>query len=237
MSQYKVIASETVFGESSDGYQGAIGSALGHGHVESNASCEINVVIFNMRFEDGKFRVSIQIIVNEISPDKPEENLEKNLRPQYKNKNKMNENAEKLKKQEERRKRLHDLIDLIEFAHHSETLMAFNNEAIYDHLATSLHNTWEIHPQSQAYDDIYHVVKNHLDMPYQEIRLYTEAVDDISKLIPENTGFTRHFVDFAMEQQRHDLMQHMSHHYDHTPKPHNDNHGLRPKIVTQWDDK
>lgn len=69
MSNYKIIASETVRGESDSGYQTAISSAIRHGHVQSNASCEVNIILFDMHFENGKFMISIQIIVNQISPD------------------------------------------------------------------------------------------------------------------------------------------------------------------------
>ena len=48
MSASKIIASEVVFGESDGGYQTAIASAIGHGHMQSNASCEINIILFDI---------------------------------------------------------------------------------------------------------------------------------------------------------------------------------------------
>jgi hypothetical protein len=234
MSKSNVIASETVYGHSDGGYQTAIASAIRHGNCKSNASCEINIIIFDMHFENGEFRVAIQIIVNEIELDLKDHEIDGKRKEDIKFKPSLKKDAQK----HDRKDRLHDLIHLLEHTHHhGDTLMAFNNTAIYDHLTTSLENTWELHPNSQAYQDIYKVIKDNLDTPHNDIRLYTQVVDDIAALIPENTGFTRHFVDFAIEQQRHDLM---NQNFENTYKPQTpDNNNLdpKPKIVTWWDEK
>lgn len=218
MSHIEILNEDVFEGESSTGYGIAISQALQQNKFMSDASHVVHIVVFGMRFESGKFKISIRVIITMVFNDDKRIDTSAGIdrkkimfeaektRRKYLNKVKNNGRFEDT---EYLRHLMHEM------SMHDDVILSFNKGSIDDHIHNSLDNTWSINPSTPAYNDIHDAIHQNLNLNgWAEVNLYTQPVDNIARIIPENTGFTRHFVDFATTAKLHEMRVEMQNKFD-----------------------
>lgn len=231
MSHIDVISEDVFEGESDEGYVMAISKALHANTITSDASHVAHIIIFGMHFENGKFKISIRIFITILAMDDKKTDIEPNtlrhktMLEAYKIRRRYLKNQGGIEGHEDFNHFMH------QFLPHDDVILSFNRGSIDNHVNDSLGNTWEINPNTSAYKDIYSAINDNLNLDgWAGVNLYTQPVNDISLVIPENTGFTRHFVDFAVTSKLYEMSIQMQNRFDEYLRQEVANNNINPNL-------
>lgn len=216
MKKIKIVSVKLIHGSSDESYQKAIEDALKSMKPDAKQKHIAQIILFGMGFEEGKFRVTLQLILTELEETedlkgkKPSQNaaqFEQGGRVVKKDINKDAKKDTSFDNDNERNKLLAEQEQSYPWHVHHQALTEFSHHTMDYDLKHSLDQSWVIPPETQLYKDIFSIVDPHIHLPESQVEIYMQPVRHISELVPTKSGFTRRITEFSTERHDQQLAQ------------------------------